>query len=155
MSVRGLTPELLSEFEGVARSHGCELLQADFRAGALRIVLDREGGVRLDDCEGVSKEISALLDVEDFGHGRYTLEVSSPGLDRPLLRPADFARFVGRRARVRRKNPETGRRETLIGRLAAFRSDGGGEIDLTELDSKRDVTVRLSDVEAAKLEIEL
>jgi ribosome maturation factor RimP len=155
MSVRGLTPELLSEFEGVARSHGCELLQADFRSGALRIVLDHEAGVRLDDCEAISKEISALLDVEDFGRGRYTLEVSSPGLDRPLLRPADFARFVGRRARVRRKNPETGRRETLIGRLGAFRPDEGGEIDLTELDSKRDVTVRLSDIEAAKLEIEL
>lgn len=155
MSVRGLTPELLSEFEGVARSHGCELLQADFRSGALRILLDREEGVRLDDCEAISKEISALLDVEDFGRGRYTLEVSSPGLDRPLLRPADFARFVGRRARVRRKNPETGRRETLIGRLGAFRPDDGGEIDLTELDSKRDVTVRLSDIEAAKLEIEL
>jgi ribosome maturation factor RimP len=155
MSGRGLTPELLNEFEGVARSHGCELLQAEFRSGALRIVLDREGGVRLDDCEAVSKEISALLDVEEFGRGRYTLEVSSPGLDRPLLRPADYARFVGRRARVRRKNPETGRRETLIGRLAAYRPDGGGEIELTELDSKRDVIVRLSEIEAAKLEIEL
>jgi ribosome maturation factor RimP len=155
MSGRGLTPELLNEFEGVARSHGCELLQADFRSGALRIVLDREEGVRLVDCEAISKEISALLDVEDFGRGRYTLEVSSPGLDRPLLRPADYARFVGRRARVRRKNPETGRRETLIGRMAAFRPDGGGEIELTELDSKRDVIVRLSEIETAKLEIEL
>ncbi|HEX9798820.1 MAG TPA: ribosome maturation factor RimP [Thermoanaerobaculia bacterium] len=155
MSVRGLTPELLSEFEGVARSHGCELLQADFRSGTLRIVLDREGGVRLDHCEAVSKEVSALLDVEDFGRGRYTLEVSSPGLDRPLQRPGDYARFVGRRARVRRRNPETGRRETLIGRLAAFRPDGGGEVDLTELDSKQDVTVRLAEIEAAKLEIEL
>jgi len=155
MSLRGLTPELYEEFEGVARSHGCELLQADFRAGKLRIVLDREGGVRLDDCEAVSKEISALLDVEDFGRGRYTLEVSSPGIDRPLLRPADYERFVGRRARVRRRNPETGRRETLIGRLVAFRSDGGGEVDLSELDTKQDVTVRLAEIEAAKLEIEL
>ena len=155
MSVRGLTPELLSEFEGVAQSHGCELLRADFRSGTLRIVLDREGGVRLDHCEAVSKEVSALLDVEDFGRGRYTLEVSSPGLDRPLQRPGDYARFVGRRARVRRRNPETGRRETLIGRLAAFRPDGGGEVDLTELDSKQDVTVRLAEIEAAKLEIEL
>jgi len=155
MSFRGLTPELLKEFEGVARSHGCELLQADFRPGSLRIVLDREGGVRLDDCEAVSKEISALLDVEDFGRGRYTLEVSSPGIDRPLLRPADYERFLGRRARLRRRNPETGRRETLIGRLAAFRAAGGGEVDLTELDSKQDVTVRLAEIEAVKLEIEL
>jgi ribosome maturation factor RimP len=153
--VRGLTPELLSEFEGVARSHGCELLQADFRSGVLRIVLDRDGGVRLDHCEAVSKEISTLLDVEDFGRGRYTLEVSSPGLDRPLLRPEDFARFVGRRARVRRRNPETGRRETLIGRLAAYRPADGGEIDLGELDAQRMVTVRLAEIEAAKLEIEL
>lgn len=155
MSVRSLTPELLEEFEGVAHAHGCELLQADFRSGTLRILLDREGGVRLDHCEAVSKEISALLDVEDFGRGRYTLEVSSPGLDRPLLAPGDYARFVGRRARVRRRNPETGRRETLIGRLAAYRPAGGGEVDLTELDSKQDVTVRLAEIEAAKLEIEL
>jgi ribosome maturation factor RimP len=155
MPVRGLTPELIREFEGVARSHDCELLLADFRSGTLRITLDREGGVRLDHCEAVSKEISALLDVEDFGRGRYTLEVSSPGLDRPLLRPGDYARFVGRRARIRRRNPETGRPETLIGRLAAFRPEDGGEVDLTELDSKQDVTVRLSEVEAAKLEIEL
>jgi len=154
MSVGGLTPELLAEFEGVARSHGCELLHAEFRSGSLRVILDREGGVRLDDCETVSKEISALLDVADFGRGRYTLEVSSPGLNRPLYRPADYERFVGRRARVRRRNPETGKRETLIGRLAAYRSANGGEIDLTELDSKRDETVQLADVEAAKLEIE-
>ena len=155
MPVGSLTPDLLAEFEGVARSHGCELLHVQFRSGALRLILDREGGVRLDDCETVSKEISALLDVADFGRGRYTLEVSSPGLDRPLYRPADYERFVGRKARVTRRNPLTGKRETLIGRLAAYREENGGEIDMTELDSKRDETIRLADVEAAKLEIEL
>ena len=149
-----LTPELLAELVAVAEAHGCELLQAEFRSGTLRIFLDRVGGVRLEDCEAVSKEASAILDVADFGRGRYTLEVSSPGLDRQLYRPKDFEKFLGRRVRVRFLDSDTGRRATVAGRLAAFR-EPDGEIELRETESKRDLVVRLSDIELAKLEIEL
>src|SRR5689334_21983574 len=93
--------EILPQFESVASSAGCDLLHAEIKGGVMRLILDRpEGGVTLTDCEHVSKQVSHLLDVLDFGSGRYVLEVSSPGLDRQLYRPADYERFAGRLARV-------------------------------------------------------
>jgi ribosome maturation factor RimP len=156
MAGASLTTELVAELAAVAEAQGCELLHAEFRSGTLRLILDREGGVRLEDCEAVSKLASALLDVADFGSGRrYTLEVSSPGLDRQLYGPRDYERFQGRRVRVRFVDPSTGRRATVTGRLAAYRPDGGGEIELVETEAKRDLVVRLADVQLARLEIEL
>ncbi len=78
-----------------------------------------EGAVTLADCKNVSHEVSALLDVEDPLPQAYVLEVSSPGLDRPLVRPADFQRFAGRLARIRTVRPIDGRR-TFHGRLLGF-----------------------------------
>ena len=150
-----LTPELLAELERVAEAHGCELVHAEFPGGRLRLFLDREAGVTLEDCEAVSKDASALLDVLDFGRGRYTLEVSSPGLDRQLYRPKDYQRFVGRRVRVRFRDPESGKRATIAGRLAAYRDVEGGAIDLTEAAPQQDLAIRLRDIEMARLEIEL
>jgi ribosome maturation factor RimP len=157
MAVRTLDPELAAELASIAEARGCELLHAEFKSGTLQLILDRPDGVRLEDCEAVSKEASALLDVADFGRGRYTLEVSSPGLDRQLYRASDFGRFVGRRVRVRHLDPLTGQRATVVARLAAFRPDapGGGEIDLTESEDRRDRTLRLDQIQLAKLEIEL
>ena len=155
MAGASLTTELLAELTAVAEAQGCELLHADFRSGTLCLILDREGGVRLEDCEAVSKQASAVLDVADFGSGRYTLEVSSPGLDRQLYGPRDFDRFQGRRVRVRYVDPATGRRATVAGRLTAFRPGDGGEIELVETESKQDLVVRLADVQMARLEIEL
>ncbi|MCB9378023.1 MAG: ribosome maturation factor RimP [Holophagales bacterium] len=150
-----LPSELREELVAIAEAHGCELLEAEFKAGVLRLVLDRAEGVRLEDCEAVSREASTRLDVEDFGRGRYTLEVSSPGLDRKLYGPADYARFVGRRVRVRYLDAETGRRATVVARLSAFREERGGEIDLTETEDRRDRTIRLEAIQLARLEIEL
>ncbi len=152
-----LSRELLAELEEIAVARGCELLHAEFAGGTLRLVLDRpeeSGGVGLADCEAVSKDVSALLDVAEFGRGRYTLEVGSPGLDRPFYRPSDYERFLGRRVRVRFRDPETGRRATVVGRLAQHRPESGGEIELTETESKRDVRIRLADVELTRLTIE-
>lgn len=67
----------------------------------LRLFVDREGGVTLDDCAQVSRELSEILDVEDFIQGYYTLEVSSPGLNRPLKKAADFERYRGRLVRIK------------------------------------------------------
>jgi ribosome maturation factor RimP len=151
-----LTPELEEELAAIAGAHGCELIHAEFLGGTLRLLLDRPEGVRLEDCEAVSREASALLDVADFGRGRYTLEVSSPGLDRRLYGPRDFERFTGRKVRVRFVEPETGRRATIVGRLAAYRpGPDGGELDLAETTVGAPRSVRVADIQQARLEIEL
>lgn len=123
---------------------GLELLGAEYLptpgSAVLRLYIDRPGaaasaeaegqGVTIEDCEAVSREVSALLDVEDPISGHYTLEVSSPGIDRPLFAPAQFARFVGETAKVGLKLPQDGRRR-LTGRIVgveeatiAFEVDG-------------------------------
>jgi ribosome maturation factor RimP len=78
--------------------------------GVVRIYIDRAGGVDLDDCTRVSHEVAALLDVEDPISGHYKLEISSPGLDRPLFTPEHFTRYAGERARVSLFAPVQGRR---------------------------------------------
>src|SRR5262249_35996685 len=99
---------------GVAASYGVEPVEVDLRGGGkarpLKITIDKPEGVTHEDCANVSLEVSTILDVEDaVPGGSYTLEVSSPGLDRKLLGAQDYARFVGSRAKVmnRRQNNET------------------------------------------------
>lgn len=77
----------------------------------LRVFIDQADGVGLDDCSRVSHEVAALLDVEDPVPGHYNLEISSPGLDRPLFTPEQYARFAGREARLTLFAPEAGRRK--------------------------------------------
>ena len=95
----------------VAASYGLEIFDVQFRREApgmvLRVQIDRPGpgataeeSVSVDDCANVSRDLSAIFDVEDVVPGAYTLEVSSPGLDRPLTRPDDYRRFAGRRAKL-------------------------------------------------------
>jgi len=132
----------------------------------------QEAGVSLGDCEHVARQASALLDVLDFGNGRYTLEVSSPGLDRQLYRPADYQRFLGRLARVTFESDaaatpatpadtaEARRRRTVVARLADFRAPGdgaggGGEVTLIDDKTGERLELRLEDVRLARLEVEL
>lgn len=112
--------------ERVAGSEGLELVAAEWAGspaqGVLRIIIDRpEGGVSHQDCQNVSEQVGAILDVEDWIPGRYVLEVASPGLDRKLYKPADYERFRGRRVKVRLKQPlpeRAGRRfEAQLGGL--------------------------------------
>lgn len=106
--------KLLSMLEPAVAALGYELVELEFhpqgRGGLLRVYIDRPEGVGLDDCEKVSRQVSALLDVEDPIPGAYTLEVSSPGLDRPLRRAEDFTRFSGQRAKLELLLPRDGRR---------------------------------------------
>ncbi|MBI5197336.1 MAG: ribosome maturation factor RimP [Nitrospirae bacterium] len=93
----------------VVESLGMELADVEYsgstRHGVLRLFIDREGGVSLNDCEEVSRQVSYLLDVEDpFTHA-YTLEVSSPGLDRPLKRISDFEKYQGRKVKIKTVRP--------------------------------------------------
>lgn len=153
MAEARIDPQLREELAAIAGERGCELVRVEYQGGMLRLILDRAEGVRLEDCEAVSKQVSTLLDVADFGRGRYTLEVSSPGLDRQLYGPRDYSRFVGRRVRVRYADRETGRKATVVGRLAGFR-EAAEEIDVAEIEGGRDLTLRLTDIQLARLEIE-
>lgn len=151
-----LDRELLDELSSIAMHQGCELLSAEFKGGALRLVLDRlEGGVTLADCEATSKLASAYLDVTEFGAGRYTLEVSSPGLDRQLYGPRDYERFLGHAVRVTYAAPETERRRTITGRLAAFHPEAGGTITVDADAPRETLTIPLARIKLARLEIEL
>jgi len=153
--------EITPEIEQIAQGVGCELVHAEIRGGVLRIFLDRpDGGVTLADCEQVSRQVSALLDVLDFGSGRYVLEVSSPGLDRQLYKPLDYERFAGRLARVTYEDPETGKKKTEVARLQGLRRAEGApeEAAAALLADERTGEVReipLKSVKLARLEIEL
>ncbi|MCB1056592.1 MAG: ribosome maturation factor RimP [Acidobacteria bacterium] len=156
-----MSPELVAELEEIAQAEGCELWHVEFKGGRLRVILDHPEAVTLAHCEHVSKQVSNLLDVEDFGQGRYTLEVSSPGLDRQLYRPRDYERFLGHLARVTFRPPEDPTRKTVVGRMERFED---GVLTLVEdrgVDKKtrRPQTatheIPLSTIEVARLEIEL
>ncbi|MPV85915.1 ribosome maturation factor RimP [Ostreibacterium oceani] len=71
----------------------------------LRVYIDKEGGVNLDDCMAVNRQVSAVLDVEDPIASKYTLEISSPGLDRPLFSLSDFEKFIGKQVKIRLTRP--------------------------------------------------
>jgi len=109
-----LRERLIALMEPVLGRLGYELVELEHTAGRasalVRLYIDRPEGVGLDDCERVSREISALLDVEDPIPTAYTLEVSSPGFDRVLRTRAHFARFIGSRVFVELAAPRAGRR---------------------------------------------
>ena len=134
-------------------------MHAELKGGVLRLFVDKPEGVTLADCQLVSKQVSALLDVLDFGTSRYVLEVSSPGLDRQLYRPEDYERFAGRLARVTYEDPETGKKKTVVARLRGLRRAGGAEENARVLlEDGRTGEVRglpLKNVKLARLEIEL
>lgn len=148
--------ELTPEIEQIAEAAGCELVHAELKGGILRVFIDKPEGVMLADCEHVSRQISALLDVLDFGASRYVLEVSSPGLDRQLYKPADYDRFAGRLARVTFEDPATGKKKTVVARLAGLRQPEQGDAEvMLEDGSGEPWGVPLKNVKTARLEIEL
>ena len=106
--------ELANLIESTIEQLGYELsdleLKLGGRDGIVRVFIDKPDGVELSDCEIVSRQLSALLDVEDPLPGHYTLEVSSPGVDRKLTKPAHFQRFIGEAVRVKLRFPVSGRR---------------------------------------------
>jgi ribosome maturation factor RimP len=112
--------------EDLLANLGYELVDIDFPGadehGILRLFIDREGGVTLDDCTHVSRMFGALLDVEDPVPGRYHLEVSSPGLNRRLSRPRDFATRIGETIKIKLAQPLDGRRR-FRGVLKAFEAE--------------------------------
>jgi ribosome maturation factor RimP len=147
------TARIQELLEPGARALGFEILAVELsgagRSHTLRVYLDAPGGVTLDDCTAVSRQLSAILDVEDPLGGRYTLEVSSPGLDRPLTKPEHFRRFVGHRARIELIRARDGRRR-FSGVLSG--ADDAG-IRLRADDAELEVAY--ADIEKARLVPEL
>ena len=126
------------------RIWGVELLSQG-KHSMLRIYIDRDDGVSIDDCERVSKQVSALLDVEDPIASSYTLEVSSPGMDRLLFKPEHYAQSVGERVDLRLGMPEQGRRR-VIGEMTKY----GGEEVTVNVDGTPFV-VQLANVQRARI----
>jgi ribosome maturation factor RimP len=144
----------------VAQSYGLDIFDVQFRREAggmvLRVQIDRPGPaataeecVSVEDCAHVSRDLSALLDVEDLVPVAYTLEVSSPGLDRPLRGAADFERFSGRRAKIVTREAVDGQ-TFLKGRIAGVDADAA----LIDADDGRRHRVPLGLVTRANLEVE-
>lgn len=145
--------ERIREIAGrVAASEGMEVVDVEFRGGRqglLRIFIDKPAGITHQDCEVVSRQVGAILDVEDLVPGPYTLEVSSPGVERRLTRPADFERFSGKLVKLLLKEPVEGQCR-MKGRLAGFQD---GVVTLA-LEGGRSVTVGLEEIERANLVLE-
>lgn len=132
----------------VVTALGCELWAVEYHPGRreslLRVYIDKSEGVDLDDCEAVSREVAAILDVEDPIPGAYRLEVSSPGLDRVLVKPEHFVRFAGEQARIELVAPVDGQRR-FRGEVLGMEADvvllrtSGGDVRLpwTQIDRAR------------------
>ncbi len=139
--------------EDVAATSGCKLLDCEFRGSVLRLVIDREEGVTIDDCQAVSRQASALLDVADFGDRRYLLEVSSPGLDRKFYSLDDYERYLGKKVRVTWRHPTTKEKTTTVGILETF-DPTRNQIALHDASTAESLTISLKTIELARLEPE-
>jgi ribosome maturation factor RimP len=145
-----------SAAERVTADRGFELVEVEVhngRGGALvRLLVDKTGGIGLDDLQSVSEEVSSILDVEDPIEGSYTLEVSSPGLDRPLKTEGDYRRFAGKLARVSSYEPVEGRRH-WTGRIVSC-EDGIVTLRLEGESSSPTASVPFSKISHGRLEVE-
>ncbi|HQR46738.1 MAG TPA: ribosome maturation factor RimP [Thermoanaerobaculia bacterium] len=125
----------------------CHLEWKPGRRGTLVLFIDRPGGVGLDDCEAASAAASSVLDPLEDRLPSYVLEVSSPGLDRPLWTPADCERFAGQRVDVKLRQPVEG-----TSRLKGLLEQAAGErLTILDEDRKRRYTIRFGDVKSARL----
>lgn len=144
----------------VAAAYGLEIFDIAMRrergGEVLRVVLDRPGpaatpedSVSIGDCEKVSHELSTILDVEDVIPGAYTLEVSSPGLDRPLRNADDYRRFAGRAAKIVTREP-VDRQTAFAGRIRGIE----GDAVLFENEGGKEVRLPLNLISRARLDVE-
>lgn len=139
----------------MASDRGLELVDVEWKpqpgGAVLRVCADKEGGIGLDELQGLSEEVSAILDVEDPIASAYTLEVSSPGLDRPLKTEADYRRFAGRLVRVSSYEPVEGRRR-WTGRLQGL--EDGVVTLLLESEGGTSARIPLERISSGRLEVE-
>lgn len=156
-----LVEQLSAIISPILDSMAIELVDLEYkhegREWFLRIFIDKEGGVTLDDCEKVSREAGVVLEVEDLIHTAYRLEVSSPGIDRPLKKAADYERFTGHLIKVKtleKLDPDQRgyTRKTFIGTLLGIEN---GRISLQQTDKKGGIVeFALDEIAKANLEFE-
>ena len=140
--------ELRKLVEPAVTALGYELVGVEFfqgKTGVLRIYIDSDEGIGVDDCSAVSHQVSGILEVEDPIRGQYSLEVSSPGLDRPLFQASDFDRFAGHQVTLRLLAPVDGQRK-FKGVLGGLR-DGQVVIEM----DKEELVVALDEIDQARL----
>ncbi len=140
--------------ERVGRSEGIEIIEVELLGGGqkrvLRIYIDKPGGVSHADCELISEQVGTILDVEDVvSGGSYTLEVSSPGLERKLTGARDFERFLGRKARIILREPVEEKRQ-WVGTLAGI----SGDVVRLEPEAGRIIQIPLHQVAKAHLKFD-
>lgn len=136
-------------FEPVVNGMGFDLIEIEHvpnpKHGILRLYIDKEDGVTIDDCSDVSEQISALLDVEEPIRGHFNLEISSPGMDRPLTRLKDFQRFAGSLVKLKTLKPMDGQRN-FKGRILEANED----VLVIETDTE-EISVPMNAIEKARL----
>ena len=145
--------ELVASFaEPIVKQHGCELWDVEYvREGSeyfLRLYLDKEGGVDINDCEAISRAVDPILDEKDPIQGSYHFEVCSAGLERALKRPSDFERFMGSAVTVKLYRPRNGLKE-IPGVLKAY-ADGCVTVEA----GKETITFTKSEVALVRLRVE-
>jgi ribosome maturation factor RimP len=139
--------------EPVVQEFGMEMVDVEFRPERgrwiLRVFIDKEGGITVDDCASVSRELGDLIEAEDIIDYPYVLEISSPGLNRPLRKESDFIRAIGKMVRLKMSRP-INRRRNFTGRLANVRE---GVISLL-VDENNLVELPLKEIDKARLKYE-
>jgi len=158
--VAQVTEQIEKLIQPLLEDLGCELVDLEYqreqRGWVLRFFLDKVGGINLDDCAMASREISSLLDVENVISTAYSLEVSSPGIERPLKKPEDFKRFSGQLAKIKTLDsidPDASgkNRKTFIGTLSGLEGD---EILLILKNTTDAIRIPLQQIDKANLKYE-
>ena len=147
-----VTEQVAAFAEPVVQEHGCELWDVEYvREGSeyfLRLYIDKEGGVDIDDCEAISRAMDPILDEKDPVPGSYHFEVCSAGLERALKRPSDFERFMGSAITVKLYRPRNGLKE-IPGILRGY-EDGKVTVEA----GKETITFEKSEVALVRLRVE-
>ena len=153
----GIPTEVEDQIQRIVESEGLELVHIDYkkqgRGFLLRVDIDKEGGVNIDDCQLISQQISTWLDVEDPIPAEYELQVSSPGLDRKFYKASDYEKFVGRLVRVKTSKAIRGL-HVIVGRLESF---DGATVVVKDPAVKKDPNyeIPLTDIKETRLEVEI
>ena len=154
MDPRAVAERVREIAEQTAIDHGVELVHAEVAgpegSPVVRLFIDKPGGVTHDDCSQVSHQVSTVMDVEDFIHSAYVLEVSSPGLERGLYKRADYERFAGNIAKIKARSPIKGQRN-FHGRILGVANDNV----LVEDRTSGRVEIPLDGIVKANLEADL
>jgi ribosome maturation factor RimP len=157
MTTTGLPEQVENQIQRIVESEGLELVHIDYRRQGrvflLRVDIDKEGGVNIDDCQLISQQVSTWLDVEDPIPAEFELQVSSPGLDRKFYKDSDYEKFIGRLVRVKTGKAIRGL-HVIVGRLKEF---DGSTVIVTDPVMKKDAdyAIPLSEIKETRLEVEI